>query len=143
MGSEQPPMRPFRWRAIGESTRTRPPAMSGIRSSYSELGAKWAGGNAADPPVSPTPPSFSRPPRDRARGAEGAQQGGTLVLGGIHMSPIPSFSYDLLYGERVARIVANNTRQDGEDSSASPPKSPFARGAILPSAKPTSSRHAK
>ena len=42
-------------------------------------------------------------------------KGGTLVLGGIHMSPIPSFSYDLLYGERIIRSVANNTRQDGED----------------------------
>jgi len=31
------------------------------------------------------------------------------------MSPIPSFSYDLLYQERVIRSVANNTRQDGED----------------------------
>ena len=37
------------------------------------------------------------------------------MLGGIHMSPIPSFSYDLLYHERVIRSVANNTRQDGED----------------------------
>jgi len=37
------------------------------------------------------------------------------VLGGIHMSPIPSFSYDLLYQERMIRSVANNTRRDGED----------------------------
>jgi propanol-preferring alcohol dehydrogenase len=37
------------------------------------------------------------------------------VLGGIHMSPIPSFDYGLLYEERVIRSVANNTRQDGED----------------------------
>jgi hypothetical protein len=43
------------------------------------------------------------------------RKGGTLVLGGIHMSPIPSFDYDLLYQERVIRSVANNTRQDGED----------------------------
>jgi propanol-preferring alcohol dehydrogenase len=43
------------------------------------------------------------------------RKGGTLVLGGIHMSPIPSFSYDLLYQERVIRSVANNTRKDGED----------------------------
>jgi len=38
-----------------------------------------------------------------------------LVLGGIHMSPIPSFDYELLYQERVIRSVANNTRKDGED----------------------------
>jgi propanol-preferring alcohol dehydrogenase len=43
------------------------------------------------------------------------RKGGTLVLGGIHMSPIPSFDYDLLYQERMIRSVANNTRQDGED----------------------------
>ena len=42
-------------------------------------------------------------------------KGGVLVLGGIHMSPIPSFSYDLLYQERMIRSVANNTRQDGDD----------------------------
>src|SRR5260370_38154639 len=43
------------------------------------------------------------------------KKGGVLVLGGIHMSPIPSFSYDLLYQERVIRSVANNTRQDAVD----------------------------
>jgi propanol-preferring alcohol dehydrogenase len=43
------------------------------------------------------------------------KKGGVLVLGGIHMSPIPSFSYDLLYQERMIRSVANNTRQDGAD----------------------------
>jgi propanol-preferring alcohol dehydrogenase len=43
------------------------------------------------------------------------RKGGVLVLGGIHMSAIPSFSYDLLYQERMIRSVANNTRQDGED----------------------------
>lgn len=42
-------------------------------------------------------------------------KGGTLVLGGIHMSPIPAFEYALLYGERVVRSVANNTRLDGEE----------------------------
>jgi propanol-preferring alcohol dehydrogenase len=41
------------------------------------------------------------------------RKGGRLVLGGIHMSPIPSFSYDLLYQERSIRSVANNTREDG------------------------------
>jgi propanol-preferring alcohol dehydrogenase len=43
------------------------------------------------------------------------KKGGILVLGGIHMSPIPSFDYNLIYQERVIRSVANNTRQDGED----------------------------
>jgi propanol-preferring alcohol dehydrogenase len=39
--------------------------------------------------------------------------GGTVVLGGIHMSDIPALPYRLLYGERVLRTVANNTRADG------------------------------
>jgi alcohol dehydrogenase, propanol-preferring len=41
-------------------------------------------------------------------------KGGTVVCAGIHMSPIPEFSYDLLWGERVVRSVANLTRADGE-----------------------------
>ena len=36
-------------------------------------------------------------------------------MGGIHMSPIPSFDYSLIYGERVVRSVANNTRADGRE----------------------------
>jgi len=43
------------------------------------------------------------------------KKGGALILGGIHLSPIPSFDYQLLYQERVIRSVANNTRKDGED----------------------------
>src|SRR5215216_1473856 len=42
-------------------------------------------------------------------------KGGTVVCGGIHMTDIPSFPYDLLWGERVVRSVANLTRQDGEE----------------------------
>ena len=37
-----------------------------------------------------------------------------MVCAGIHMSPIPSFPYELLWGERVLRSVANLTRADGE-----------------------------
>ena len=38
-----------------------------------------------------------------------------MVCAGIHMSPIPEFPYDLLWGERVVRSVANLTRADGHD----------------------------
>ena len=41
--------------------------------------------------------------------------GGTVVCAGIHMSPIPSFPYQILWGERVIRSVANLTRRDGEE----------------------------
>jgi propanol-preferring alcohol dehydrogenase len=42
-------------------------------------------------------------------------KGGVVVCAGIHMSPIPAFAYDLLWGERIVRSVANLTRQDGEE----------------------------
>jgi propanol-preferring alcohol dehydrogenase len=40
-------------------------------------------------------------------------KGGVVVCGGIHMSDIPSFPYEILWGERVLRSVANLTRRDG------------------------------
>jgi propanol-preferring alcohol dehydrogenase len=43
------------------------------------------------------------------------ERGGTVVCGGIHMSDIPSFPYELLWGERTLRSVANLTRRDGEE----------------------------
>ena len=42
-------------------------------------------------------------------------KGGTLALGGIHMSPIPEMPYDLLWHERTVQSVANSTRQDAID----------------------------
>ena len=42
-------------------------------------------------------------------------KGGVVVCGGIHMSDIPAFAYDLLWGERVVRSVANLTRADGHE----------------------------
>ena len=41
--------------------------------------------------------------------------GGTVAINAIHMSPIPEFDYDLIYGERILRSVANFTRQDAEE----------------------------
>jgi propanol-preferring alcohol dehydrogenase len=81
-----------------------------------ELGAKWAGGTLAEPPVKLDAAIVLAPAGEIVPAAlKVLRKGGTLVLGGIHMSPIPSFDYDLLYQERVARSVANNTRQDGEE----------------------------
>ncbi len=81
-----------------------------------ELGAVWAGGTLDAPPA-PLDAAIVFAPAGEIvpAGLAALRKGGTLVLGGIHMSPIPSFSYDLLYGERVIRSVANNTRKDGED----------------------------
>jgi propanol-preferring alcohol dehydrogenase len=81
-----------------------------------DLGAKWAGGTFAEPPVKLDAAIVFAPAGEIVPAAlKVLRKGGTLVLGGIHMSPIPSFEYELLYQERVLRSVANNTRQDGED----------------------------
>src|SRR5665213_2577385 len=81
-----------------------------------QWGAAWAGGTLAEPPVKLDCAIVFAPAGEIVPAALHAlRKGGTLVLGGIHMSPIPSFDYDLLYQERVIRSVANNTRQDGED----------------------------
>ena len=50
--------------------------------------------------------------------------GGTVVCGGIHMSDIPSMPYEILWGERVLRSVANLTRADGERFLAVAPEVP-------------------
>ena len=81
-----------------------------------ELGAEWAGASSEPSPepldaaiifapVGPLVPAALR----------AVAKGGTVVCAGIHMSPIPSFSYDILWGERVVRSVANLTRADGEE----------------------------
>jgi propanol-preferring alcohol dehydrogenase len=81
-----------------------------------ELGAEWVGGAYDTPPVRMNAAIIFAPAGDLVPVALAAlKKAGTVVLGGIHMSPIPSFSYDLLYHERMIRSVANNTRQDGID----------------------------
>jgi len=81
-----------------------------------ELGAAWTGGTYDEPPKKLDAAIVFAPAGEIVPAAlKALKKGGALILGGIHMSPIPSFRYDLLYQERVIRSVANNTRQDGED----------------------------
>src|SRR5467141_102371 len=81
-----------------------------------ELGAAWTGGTYAEPPEKLDAAIIFAPAGEIVPAAlKALRKGGTLVLGGIHMSPIPPLDYNLLYQERVIRSVANNTRQDGED----------------------------
>ncbi len=81
-----------------------------------DLGAALAGGTFDEPPKKLDAAIVFAPAGEIVPAAlKALKKGGVLVLGGIHMSPIPSFNYDLLYQERVIRSVANNTRQDGED----------------------------
>jgi alcohol dehydrogenase, propanol-preferring len=51
-------------------------------------------------------------------------KGGTVVCAGIHMSDIPSFPYEILWGERSVRSVANLTREDGREFMALAPTIP-------------------
>jgi len=81
-----------------------------------ELGAAWAGDTYEIPPMLLHAAIVFAPAGEIVPAALTAlEKGGTLALGGIHMSDIPSFPYSLLYHERVIRSVANNTRHDGEE----------------------------
>jgi alcohol dehydrogenase, propanol-preferring len=81
-----------------------------------ELGAVWAGGAIAEPPQKLDSAIIFAPAGEIVPAAlKALKKGGTLALGGIHMSTIPPLDYNLLYQERVVRSVANNTRQDGHD----------------------------
>lgn len=81
-----------------------------------ELGATWVGDAADDPPVKLDTAIIFAPAGELVPVAlKAIAKGGALVLGGIHMSPIPSFDYSLIYGERMIRSVANNTRADGRE----------------------------
>jgi propanol-preferring alcohol dehydrogenase len=90
------------------------------------LGAVWAGGSDETPPepldaaiifapVGPLIPAALRTVR----------KAGIVVAAGIHMSDIPSFPYDILWGERVVRSVANLTRADGEEFMAIAAEAPI------------------
>ena len=81
-----------------------------------ELGATWVGDATDEPPVKLDASIIFAPAGELVPVAlKAIRKGGVLVLGGIHMSPIPSFDYSLIYGERVIRSVANNTREDGRE----------------------------
>ena len=80
-----------------------------------ELGAEWAGASTEAPPEPLDAAILFAPVGALVPAAlRAVAPGGTVVCAGIHMSPIPSFPYELLWGERVLRSVANLTRADGE-----------------------------
>jgi propanol-preferring alcohol dehydrogenase len=81
-----------------------------------ELGATWVGDSQAKPSVKLDAAIIFAPAGELVPVAlQSLNKGGVVVLGGIHMSPIPSFDYSLIYGERILRSVANNTREDGRE----------------------------
>lgn len=99
-----------------------------------ELGCVWAGGSDEAPPapldaamvfapVGPLVPQALRAIR----------KGGVVVLGGIHMSPIPEMPYDILWDERIVRSVANLTRRDASEFLDLAPRVPVGtRTATMP-----------
>jgi len=94
---------------------TRPGDAEGQRFAR-ELGAVWAGGSDEKPPDELDAALIFAPVGALVPVAlRATSKGGTVVAGGIHMSDIPSFPYEMLWGERSVRSVANLTRRDGEE----------------------------
>jgi propanol-preferring alcohol dehydrogenase len=80
------------------------------------MGAVWAGETFEDPGVAldaavTFAPAGELVPLALSR----LSRGGTVAVNAIHMSPIPSFDYETLYGERVVRSVMNYTRRDADE----------------------------
>jgi alcohol dehydrogenase, propanol-preferring len=81
-----------------------------------ELGAEWAGDALGPAPEELDAAIIFAPVGELVPAAlRAVGKGAPVVCAGIHMSDIPSFPYDLLWGERVLRSVANLTRADGEE----------------------------
>jgi propanol-preferring alcohol dehydrogenase len=110
------------WREIYAFTR---PGDDAAQAFARSLGAVWAGGSDETPPE----------PLDAAiifasvgalvpAALKAVRKGGVVVCGGIHMSDIPSFPYDILWEERVLRSVANLTREDAHEFLALAPTVP-------------------
>ncbi len=99
------------------------------------LGAAWAGDTEGGSEVSEVGKGGLPEPLDAAIifapvgelvpvALRAVAPGGTVVCAGIHMSDIPTFPYEILWGERTLRSVANLTRRDGEEFMALAPKVP-------------------
>jgi propanol-preferring alcohol dehydrogenase len=89
------------------------------------LGAAWAGGSDERPPEELDAAIIFAPVGALVPAALAVvRTGGTVVCGGIHMSDVPSFPYELLWGERTICSVANLTRRDAEEFMKIAPKVP-------------------
>src|SRR5437588_9661947 len=103
---------------------TRPGDKTGQESAR-KLGAVWAGGSDEMPPEKLDAAIIFAPVGALVPAAlRAVAKGGVVVCGGIHMSDIPSFPYELLWEERAVRSVANLTRRDGQEFLALAPRVP-------------------
>jgi propanol-preferring alcohol dehydrogenase len=90
-----------------------------------ELGAEWAGDALGPAPEELDAAVIFAPAGELVPAAlRAVAKGGSVICAGIHMSDIPSFPYELLWGERVVRSVANLTRADGAEFMALAPRVP-------------------
>ena len=90
-----------------------------------ELGAEWAGDSAGPSPEELDAAIIFAPAGELVPAAlRAVRKGGSVVCAGIHMTDIPSFPYELLWGERLLRSVANLTRRDGDELLAVAPVVP-------------------
>jgi propanol-preferring alcohol dehydrogenase len=97
-----------------------------------ELGAEWAGSSEEAPPEELDAAIIFAPVGALVPSAlRAVARGGTVVCAGIHMSDIPSFPYEILWGERSVRSVANLTRRDGLEFLALAPEVPV-RTEVVP-----------
>jgi propanol-preferring alcohol dehydrogenase len=91
-----------------------------------ELGAAWAGDSTQASPAPLDAAILFAPVGALVPLAlRAVRKGGSVVCAGIHMSDIPSFPYELLWGERSICSVANLTRQDGQQLLALAPRIPL------------------
>jgi propanol-preferring alcohol dehydrogenase len=89
------------------------------------LGAVWAGDSGSSPPEKLDAAIIFAPVGELVPLAlKSVAKGGRVVCGGIHMSDIPSFPYELLWEERTLCSVANLTRRDGDEFFALAPRVP-------------------
>jgi propanol-preferring alcohol dehydrogenase len=97
-----------------------------------QMGSVWAG-DSGEPPPHPLDAAIIFAPAGELVPAalRAVRPGGIVVCGGIHMSDIPSFPYEILWGERTVRSVANLTRRDGAEFLAFAAKTPI-RTATVP-----------
>jgi alcohol dehydrogenase, propanol-preferring len=90
-----------------------------------DMGAEWAGDSLRPGPEPLDAAIIFAPAGELVPAAlRAVRPGGVVVCGGIHMSDIPSFPYELLWGERVLRSVANLTRADAAEFLALAPQVP-------------------
>jgi propanol-preferring alcohol dehydrogenase len=103
------------WQRREVYAHTKPGDTEGQRFARS-LGCAWAGDSATPPPAPVDAALIFAPVGALVPTAlRHLRKGGLVVCAGIHMSDIPAFPYDLLWGERAVKSVANLTRRDGEE----------------------------